>query len=360
MITILEAVVDVLVKAGIAQGVLYLLLYKRSGHLSQWWFFSVLVVLSLIILRINYLYFYLWEHLGSTFFGSGPFLFLLAPVLYLYLRSIVIPEQRIKPGDLIHFIPFVAISLFTVLLLLIAKGHYVFLREVIGSPWLFMIIQFGFYLFQSHRLIKLHSQKITQGLSNIEGFDVSWIRTVLWLFGLLLFFFIVITPLLIHGISLTAYQKSSAVFFSLLSFFISYKGIRQKVPNEAYNVPQDQIENPDQPMLQSQKEKLLDYMDSQKPYLDPELTLSDLAGQLSMGRNQLSLLINSGIGDNFYNFVNTYRVNEVKRLINEDKSKRYTIMALAHDAGFNSKSSFNHIFKKVTGLTPSEYRNGLS
>ena len=99
-------------------------------------------------------------------------------------------------------------------------------------------------------------------------------------------------------------------------------------------------------------------MNTNKPYLDHELTLADLAGQLAISRNQLSEVINTGVGDNFYNFVNKYRIDEVKQLIRDDSKKHFKIVSLANEAGFNSKSSFNHIFKKLIGLTPSEYRNG--
>ena len=108
------------------------------------------------------------------------------------------------------------------------------------------------------------------------------------------------------------------------------------------------------------KGKLLTYMRESKPYLNPELTLVDLARQTDIGRNQLSQVINAGIGDNFYHLINQYRIEEVKRLIDADTKKQYTLLALANDAGFRSKSSFNHIFKKETGLTPSQYRNGHS
>ena len=99
-------------------------------------------------------------------------------------------------------------------------------------------------------------------------------------------------------------------------------------------------------------------MSSAKPYLNPDLTLTELAKQLTISRNQLSEVINTGVGDSFYNFINKYRIDEVKQLIKEDPTKRFKIMSLAYEAGFNSKSSFNNIFKKIMGLTPSAYRDG--
>lgn len=100
-------------------------------------------------------------------------------------------------------------------------------------------------------------------------------------------------------------------------------------------------------------------MNQQKPYHDPELTLTSLANSVNISRNQLSEIINTGTGGNFYDFVNKYRVEEVKQLMQNPKFKDFTILAIAFEAGFPSKSTFNSIFKKFTGLTPSVYRNGL-
>ena len=93
-----------------------------------------------------------------------------------------------------------------------------------------------------------------------------------------------------------------------------------------------------------------------KPYLDPELTLSQLAKDLSISRSQLSQLINDGIGENFYDFVNKYRVEQVKKLMIDPQVKNYNMLGIALEAGFKSKSTFNLIFKRFTGLTPTEYR----
>jgi YesN/AraC family two-component response regulator len=106
-------------------------------------------------------------------------------------------------------------------------------------------------------------------------------------------------------------------------------------------------------------QKVLDYMETSKPYHDSELTLTSLASQMNINRNQLSEIINTGTGGNFYDFINKYRVDEVKQLIENPKFKDYTMLAIAFEAGFASKSTFNSIFRKATGLTPTEYKEKL-
>ena len=98
-------------------------------------------------------------------------------------------------------------------------------------------------------------------------------------------------------------------------------------------------------------------METDRLYLDPELSLSGLVDRLGATRNQVSYVINRHLGKNFYDFVNEYRVRDVVRRMNEGAAEDLKITALAFDAGFNSKPAFNAVFKRHTGLTPSEYRS---
>jgi AraC-like DNA-binding protein len=105
-------------------------------------------------------------------------------------------------------------------------------------------------------------------------------------------------------------------------------------------------------------EKLKEYMNLKKPHMNPDLCLKDLAEQLNVYPHYVTQILNTLFNQNFYDFVNTYRVNEAKKLLKEgvDKSNKVPVITIAYDCGFNSKSSFNRIFKQKIGITPSEYR----
>jgi AraC-like DNA-binding protein len=103
-----------------------------------------------------------------------------------------------------------------------------------------------------------------------------------------------------------------------------------------------------------------EHMEKNKPYLDRELTIYDLSAQLKIPRHFLSEVINEHMGKNFYNLVNDYRVEEVKRRMVDPAYRNLTILAIAYDSGFNAKSSFNTIFKEKTGMTPSEYQRSVT
>jgi AraC-like DNA-binding protein len=102
--------------------------------------------------------------------------------------------------------------------------------------------------------------------------------------------------------------------------------------------------------------RLRGYMELRRPWLDPDLTLDDLAAQLKLRPKLLSQAINEGLGQNFFEFINTYRIGEAKRLLTNPADKKITVLEVLYEVGFNSKSSFNTVFKKQTGLTPSEFK----
>ena len=100
-------------------------------------------------------------------------------------------------------------------------------------------------------------------------------------------------------------------------------------------------------------------MEKEKLYSNPALTLPMLAKKLKLSPNTLSQVLNGYCGQSFYNFVNTYRVEEVIGMMHDPKFDDKSVLELLYEAGFKSKSTFNPIFKKQTGKTPSEYRKEI-
>ncbi|WP_181575123.1 helix-turn-helix domain-containing protein [Chryseobacterium jejuense] len=115
-------------------------------------------------------------------------------------------------------------------------------------------------------------------------------------------------------------------------------------------------QNPDE-NITIQLELLKKYMTEEKPYLDPALTVQNLAAQMNMPSRELSILINSNMNQHFFDFVNKYRIENAMELLTNHSKKDCTVLEILYQVGFNSKSSFNTAFKKHTALTPTEYRN---
>jgi AraC-like DNA-binding protein len=127
-------------------------------------------------------------------------------------------------------------------------------------------------------------------------------------------------------------------------------------PLVADNTPEEPTETAAEPDAELARwtTRLLAHMQTARPYLEPELTLGELATQLRTNTSWLSKVINSGCGQNFNDFINEYRVREAERRLRDPQFRHYTLLAVALEAGFNSKSTFNRVFKKLRGQTPSE------
>ncbi len=108
--------------------------------------------------------------------------------------------------------------------------------------------------------------------------------------------------------------------------------------------------------IESHRERIIKYFIDNKPFLKPELNISNLARDLEIPSYILSYIINKGFKKNFFDFINSYRIEEVKKRLVSPEYKNLKIESIGHDSGFNSRASFYQIFKKYTDLTPSEYR----
>ena len=97
-------------------------------------------------------------------------------------------------------------------------------------------------------------------------------------------------------------------------------------------------------------------MTNEKLFQEPDLTIQQLAAKLNISSHQLSQAVNDGFKKNFYELINGYRVEEAKRLLLDPQNRNYTILSVGFEAGFNSKTTFNTVFKKFTTLTPTEFR----
>ena len=105
---------------------------------------------------------------------------------------------------------------------------------------------------------------------------------------------------------------------------------------------------------------ILYYMEAEKPYRDLEITQASLAKSLALNVHQLSEVLNDCFQKNFHSFINLYRINEAKQMIQNPKYQNYTLMDIGYEAGFKSKTSFNRVFKDLVGRTPSDFRKQSS
>lgn len=188
-----------------------------------------------------------------------------------------------------------------------------------------------------------------------------WLKAIFYLFlAIILFAFIKeVLPIGASGLQIFLIVLFGLILIVVNSFF--YLGIRQvglflgfepEIRNnnakKIYSIPKNehaQLRN-----------KLLNYIEEEKPYQKFELSLNELAENLDTSSRKLSFLINSEFKQNFFEFINSYRINEAKKLLTETNS---SIKEIMYDSGFGNKSTFNSIFKKQTGFSPSIFRNNM-
>jgi AraC-like DNA-binding protein len=301
---------------------------------------------------------------------------LFGPLIYLYTKSIVYKDFSFRLKTSLHFLPF---------LLLFAGTEYYYLsrsqiaRENIISeirshhfPILISItstlifIQFLTYAIVALRLVRIYKKASGQYFSNSKNIDVSWLYTTI------VFFITIIIISTLNGLfAQTNWVKYylSVFNFVILSmlFYVIRILLKALWKPGFFSISGEEVLKGESAGYLNKKSHLktgnseaarilLQYVENKKPYLNPDLTLDLLAAQLSIRPRVLSTVINEELGHNFYDFINRYRIEEASRLLTNPKDQKITVLEVLYEVGFNSKSSFNTLFKKYTGLTPSEFK----
>jgi AraC-like DNA-binding protein len=364
----------VLINGGIILGIFVIILINsKNGRKTR-----ANAFLSILLASLTFSVFHLRyageviHHFSFKVYSFGdPTFLLIAPLLWFYVIELTGGKVKFNASLMAHFIPFVLI-IFCSLSLRAFLNQAPVARLLTSHPrlpfitfWMIMVVQFSAYQLLIQRKWQEYQDLIRQEVSNTEDVNISWVRFFTGVFLLVNLSFLISLFAVIHFDVLNLVWKSIGVILSLSIFALGYKGILQKeiiFPDSPAN-PEPAEPTPVERELKADNvliEKLQQYMRNKKPFLDPELSLSVLARALGLNRNQLSHLINTGLGTNFYDFINKYRVEEVQRLMADPQKQNYNLLGMALEAGFKSKSTFNLIFKRFTGLTPSEYKKNIT
>lgn len=303
-----------------------------------------------------------------------PFLLIQSPFLYIYVNTVLIGKKKFNLVYLLHFIP--------VLLFIVA--YYAIIDEIPEKkenfdirkyPFFPVIISFfplvillaGYYILKSYMRVKKYQRKILKHFSYTENIDFKWLKNliiinlIVWFILFILVFLFSRNNLLIQIHNIVLIAASVAVFligyFGFLRtdvFIMQYKQNEKPIKSDSIKKKETIINLEIENLIKT----LQSFMEKEKPFLENKLTIKQLSDRLALQPYQLSILLNDVLNKNFFDFVNEYRVEEVKKQMKDNKT--YTLLGIAYDCGFNSKSSFNRIFKNVTGYTPSEFQKTLS
>lgn len=392
----LYSIFDLLLLFSVFQGLLLLITipniqdYNRSAN--KWLVVTIAVASFFILVRTVGLYRPVAESFTKILLIPDFLTFLYAPLFYLYLQKLLF-SRGLRPSSqrfnaflpaivqLIAYLPFFVISDRALQLKFLDRDWA--MMTVFHATAFIGLLWNSWYWFLFKKMLRYYREQYQRHFSYEQ--NLSYLNTVLIIQGVCLglwgslFFFGILHAL--SGIHFPIVEEGVAdltwLAFSVITYFVGYFAIHQPevfkvVPDSfsAYSAPEEFVEttdkapvapidttDPEDDNLTALKQQLLRYMENNNAYTNPRLTLNDLAAKMKVPSHTLSRVINEGFEKNFFDFVNSYRIEDFKRRVDDPKNRHFTLLSLAYEVGFNSKTAFNRSFKKMTGQTPSEYYN---
>ncbi len=359
--------IEIVLFAAAGQGVLlsFVLFTSRRGNKTANRLLAALVILFSVMVFFHAL----GELQGSSLrkdsdeeFSQAIFA-LFAPLFFLYARSLTKPSFRLRAEDLVHLIPF-ALLVVVFLLLPISPNRRI-IQEIssVLLPWLFMG-QTSAYLGVILIVLMVHRKRMETRFSTLAHISLRWL------------YFLVLAQLFIWPVAFfTEITRGDSkrwnvvwLLISALIYAMGYFGLRQPEiftgeEQQAGNTSESAREKYQKSVLTTEESdriaaRLHAMMDSEKIYLQSDLSLPGLAQRLGISAHHISQVLNENIGRSFFDYINGLRIDEAKRMLKDPSRKHLSIAAIGFEAGFNSLSTFNSVFKKFTKTTPSRYQRG--
>jgi len=349
---------------------LFLLTYNKGNRTVKYllgtFFLSLGLSISDIFLNVSGTY-ASYPHLA---FILNPLVLIYGPLCLLLTKTLT-GSKIVLIKEFKHFLPLLAIVV--ILIFTYHSQNLAFKKEFISrssdtkaiSTLLSSLVFFfytGLYLFFSFNILNKYRKGLREKVSDLSNLKLDWLGYILWWF-----LAIIVGSLILQVISISMGNSAFLNFMMTLLLFASlvfimssiFKGLKSDVSfNDEFNdiLEPVSIREYDPEKLNNLK----DLMKDEALFLDSSLTLKKLAGRLNESPRLVSALINNGTNQSFFDFVNTYRINHFKTIVQASDDKQITILEVMYASGFNSKSSFNTAFKKINGVTPSQWKKSLS
>lgn len=373
----MKLLIDFLLVSGIvANGFLLLRLARKAKNSLPFRILVLVFALSMCILINFYAHLHELELLYLiTFAVEDASRFAIAPLLFLYIQSLFFKEGGFFAHYWYHFLVYILYTLVISLPLVLTIGDagysFNYLIFLVGTQNFALVKNLFFvgYLLISIVKFKRYSQKMKANYSTITLSDFAWIGQMLY--GTL----VVIT--IDMSVTIYEYWQGQLTFETgyipvvcmvfLLGYLI-YFGLKQSSiflpefliaadnPVLGQREPDDFLSPQDKNRF---TEALKMVMHEKQLFLNEDLTLNQLAAEIGLSNKKLSALLNHHLNTSFYDFINYYRIEEVKQKIVDNKYEKYSLIGIAHLSGFKSKSSFYRSFKKSTNMLPTTYRNQI-
>lgn len=332
--------------AGLLHGfglAVYLCFFKKKKYLANFILGLILIMMAFRIGKSVLLNF--GDHLEPMFIVIGlAFLLIIGPLLRWYILAMTYPKFKLGSKYLIELVPFflvIGISFF-------APSNWQDLSNnsivVFGSVLISIYIHFALYIFLAARRVRIVQKAFkSRLLTKFQQSVLTWLRIVIigcaaiWV------------SYFLNIIENTVPYIVGPILYTIVVYFLSFKAFQLKITDVDGNVFEA---NEDTKLFDT----ISNLVTKEKLFLKPDISLSTLANMIGRSTQKTSEVINQYAKYNFNDYVNFFRIQEAKTLLQSDSHKSYTISSIAFDVGFNSLSSFNSAFKKFEGITPSSYR----
>ena len=353
---------------------------KENRNDSKWLaFFLLLCGLYICPFMFGYAGWYSKQRYREfLFFVPFQQLFLVGPVFFFYTKSLLNKSFKLRNKALVHFAPAVLYLLYSLVVFITDKWvldefyFYADGRDKDLSFWYQMsgLISMLLYLILSLNYYRNYRKVTLQEVSYADEISFNWVKHFMLAFSVILILrvlFFILNPEWGEFGSKYWYY----LCFSILFLYVAFTGYANAVRTSVYfptyqaNLPisladdaqgfsvKESIEN--KSFFDSYENSLIQLFDREEVYKNQKLTLTDVATQLGTNRNIISQLINNKYGTNFNDFVNGKRIEAVIKKLQNKAHHQFTLLAIALDCGFNSKTTFNRAFKKATNLSPKQY-----
>ncbi len=311
------------------------------------------------------------------FFVPFQQLFFIGPVLFMYIKTLLNPDYTLRRKEYIHFLPgalYLGYSLIVFVVDMLILDEFYFYADGRDKDLVFWYQMAGllsmlYYLFLSYEHYNSYRKITLEELSYADEIAYQWIKTFTLSFGLILILrvlFFVLNPewgnfgskywyylcfsILLMYISISGYSHTLRTIVLFQSHNLGELEWKEDALNKDATIP-----SPDLLDSKDWKDKITRLFEKEKVYQNPNLSLSEVARLLQTNRNIISKAINQEFDMNFNDLVNKKRAEAVIDRLQQGEHSRNTLLGIALDCGFNSKTTFNRAFKKHTALSPKQY-----
>ncbi len=389
-------IIEVFLLLGAVQGILLsILLFTRyNNHAANKYLGFLILVYSLFIFNyfISHIDFIIenYPHVAMLF-GGLPFLF--GPLHLIYIGELTDSRFRFDRFHWLHFVPFILYKIYYLQAYFISADELTHIIRQIYQNKLplhimvsnVMVAIVGFsYMIKAIAVFNRYSKKIHFTFSSLDKINLKWLRFFVYVALFVWSIVFVRSGLMLMDITFDFLSPLVPLLTSLLVYTTGYIGmskteifVQPDISESIFEakklvIEMDEIKTHTKSDEQKYRksglteEKAEEYlrelkslMEKEQVYRDPDITLRDLSNKIGTSTHNISEVINTRLNQNFFDFINHYRIQRVKKDLVDKSKDHLTLFGIAVEAGFNSKSGFNAIFKRYTGKTPSEYRRQI-